>query len=187
VVGAKGRAALKVGDGAMELTIREATAADYAAIGDIFAEADDLHRQHLPHIFQKPPGPAREQEYILGLLADESVGLFLAQLGGQVVGLVCVLARAAPAVPMFVPRRYANVDSLVVQQGFRRRGIGRALMERVQAWAQDKGLDHIELHVWDFNQEAIAFYQQLGYENLSRRMGKRLDKQGGKQHVTPTL
>jgi hypothetical protein len=43
-VGAKGRAALKVGDGAMELTIREATAADYAAIGDIFAEADALHQ-----------------------------------------------------------------------------------------------------------------------------------------------
>jgi ribosomal protein S18 acetylase RimI-like enzyme len=174
-VGAKGRAALKVGDGSMELTIREATAADYADICDIFEEADALHRDHLPHIFQKPPGPVREQEYILGLLADENAGLFLAQLGSQVVGLVCVLAREAPAVPTFVPRRYATVDSLVVKQSFRRRGIGRALMERAQAWAQAKGLDNIELHVWDFNQEAIAFYEQLGYENLSRRMGKRLD------------
>jgi len=159
----------------MELTIREAVTADYAAICDIFAEADDLHRQHLPHIFQKPPGLARERDYILGLLADENVGLFLAQVGSQVVGLVCVQARAAPDAPILVPRRYANVDSLVVKQGFRRRGIGRALMERAQAWAQAKGLDNIELHVWEFNQEAIAFYERLGYENLSRRMGKRLD------------
>ena len=159
----------------MELTIREAIAADYADICDIFEEADALHREHLPHIFQKSPGPVRQQEYILGLLADENAGLFLAQVGSQVVGLVCVLAREAPAVPTFVPRRYATVDSMVVKQSFRRRGIGRALMERAQAWAQAKGLDNIELHVWDFNQEAIAFYEQLGYENLSRRMGKRLD------------
>jgi ribosomal protein S18 acetylase RimI-like enzyme len=174
-VGAKGRVALKVDNGSMELTIREAVAADYADICDIFKEADDLHREHLPHIFQKPPGPVREQEYILGLIADENVGLFLAQVGSQVVGLVCVLAREAPAVPILVPRRYANVDSLVVKQSFRRLGIGQALMERAQAWAQAKGLDRIELHVWEFNQEAIAFYEQLGYETISRRMGKRLD------------
>lgn len=162
-------------DGSMELTIREAVAADYAAICSIFEEADALHREHLPHIFQKPPGPVREQEYILGLITDENVGFFLAQVGSQIVGLVCVLAREAPAVPTFVPRRYATVDSLVVKQSFRRRGIGRALMERAQAWAQAQGLERMELHVWDFNQDAIAFYEKLGYENLSRRMGKRLD------------
>jgi ribosomal protein S18 acetylase RimI-like enzyme len=159
----------------MELRIREAVAADYADICEILDEADALHREHLPHIFQKPSGPVRDQEYILGLIADENAGLFLAQAGNQVVGLVCVLAREAPAVPTFVPRRYATVDSLVVKRNFRRLGIGRALMERAHAWAQAKGLDRIELHVWEFNQAATAFYDKLGYENLSRRMGKRLD------------
>ena len=55
-----------------------------------------------------------------------------------------------------------------------RRGIGRALLEAVHGWAQAKGLSQVELNVWDFNHEAIAFYEHLGYVTASRRMWKRV-------------
>ncbi|MBN1137717.1 MAG: hypothetical protein JXM73_14110 [Anaerolineae bacterium] len=42
-------------DKAMEINIRQATAQDYEALCAIIDDVDSLHRDHLPHIFQKPP------------------------------------------------------------------------------------------------------------------------------------
>jgi ribosomal protein S18 acetylase RimI-like enzyme len=47
-------------------------------------------------------------------------------------------------------------------------------MEIAHEWAVTKGVDSIELNVWEFNQEAIEFYKTLGYESASRKMNKRL-------------
>jgi ribosomal protein S18 acetylase RimI-like enzyme len=67
-----------------------------------------------------------------------------------------------------------EIDNLAVRKGFRRAGIGRALMEKAHEWALAKGVDIIELNVWEFNQGAIEFYHGLGYETASRKMSRRL-------------
>jgi GNAT superfamily N-acetyltransferase len=158
----------------MELSIREAVASDYDELCDVFDEGDALHRDNLPRIFQKPRGAVRGRDYVLGLIADEAVGFFVAQVGDRLVGLICVMIKESPEVPIFVRRRYTVVNDLVVKDGFRRAGIGRALMEKAHDWAVAEGADSIELNVWEFNREAIEFYQTLGYETASRKMNKRL-------------
>jgi len=62
------------------------------------------------------------------------------------------------------------IDSLAVKEGFRRSGVGRALMERAHQWARDKGVTQVELGVWEFNEGAMAFYEKLGYRPASRKM-----------------
>ncbi len=158
----------------MEILIRPATIQDYPELCAIIAGVDTLHRRHLPNLFQEPDGPTRDRGYIQSLLADESVALFVAQAQDDVVGLVHVLVREAPPIPILVPRRYAVVDNLVVRPGFRRQGIGRALMNRAERWARERGAQTIELNVYEFNQEAIDFYRQMDYETLSRKLSKAL-------------
>ena len=157
-----------------EIVIRQAAAEDYDTLCAIIDEVDTLHRDRMPHIFQKPPGPVRDREYILGLLADENVGLFVAEVEGQVAGFVHALVRDTPPWPVLVPRRRAFVDSLAVGREFRRHGIGRALMDQAHKWAIDKGAVDIELNVFEFNQPALAFYRALGYETSTRRMVRNL-------------
>ncbi len=159
----------------MGITVREATAHDYDDLCQIIDQVDGLHREHLPHIFRRPPGPVREWAYILDLLTDEDVGLFVAEVGGQLAGFVHVVVRETPPVPVLVPRRVALVDNLAVRSGLRRAGIGRALMEHAHRWARARGATDVELTVYEFNQPAIAFYTSLGYESSSRRMSKRLE------------
>jgi len=158
----------------MKLNIREAVASDYASLCVLFDEGDALHRENLPWMFQKPRGAVRERDYVLGLIADEAVGFFVAQVGDRLVGLTCVVIRESPEIPIFVRRRYAVVDNVVVQREFRRTGVGRALMEKAHKWAVAEGADSIELNVWEFNQEAVEFYKALGYEAASRKMNRRL-------------
>jgi ribosomal protein S18 acetylase RimI-like enzyme len=160
----------------MEIRVREATADDYGSMCELFNEIDALHRDHLPRIFQQPPGAPREKDYYLGLLADENVALLVAESGSDLVGYVHAIIKDAPAFPILVPRRYAVVDAVVVRSGSQFHGIGRRLMDEVQAWAIAKGATSIELNVYEFNEPAISFYERLGYRTLSRKMSKELGK-----------
>lgn len=160
----------------MEINVRKATAEDYNALCELFDEGDALHRDNLPHIFQKPDGAAREQDYYLGLVADENVALFVAEVDEKLVGFVHAIVRDAPAIPVFVPRCYAIVDGIVVKSGFQNQGIGKILMDKMQEWAIAGGATTIELNVYEFNETAISFYERLGYQALSRKMSKELKK-----------
>jgi len=151
----------------MATVIREATADDYEALCELFDEVAALHRDHLPHFFRKPTRPVREQAYYQGL--------FLSEVNGNAVGFVHAVIRDAPALPIFIPRRYAVVDNLGVKSDFRGGGIGWRLMQRIHDWAIVKGASAIELNVHAFNRGAISFYRKLGYKTVSQRMTQSLD------------
>lgn len=158
----------------MAVSIRRAVEKDYEVYCDLFFEINELHRLALPDIFQKPAGKIIDQEYFLNLLKDEQVAIFFAENEGQTTGFVLVLIRETPSNPLLVPRRYAVVDTLVVNPAFRRTGVGRALMHKAEEWAVLMGVSEIELNVYEFNGAALAFYGRLGYATYSRKMSKNL-------------
>ena len=158
----------------MTLTIREATEGDFEALCTVVSEVDELHRRALPHRFVASEGPARPFEYFADAIRADDVGLFVAEIAGQVVGLVRVIVQDVAAIPILVPRRYAVVENLVVLRAHRRHGVGRALLERAEGWARAKGAASIELNVYAFNQDACTFYAELGFRNLSHYLSKSL-------------
>lgn len=162
----------------MEINIRKATAGDYNSMCELFDEIDALHRNNLPHIFQKPNGAVREKAYYSELITDENVVLLVAEAGKNLVGFIHAIAKNMPAVSVFVPRHYVVVDGIVVKSGFQNRGIGRIIQE----WAITKGATSIELNVYEFNETAIAFYENLGYQTFSRKMSKELQKGQSAEH-----
>lgn len=61
-----------------------------------------------------------------------------------------------------VPRRHAVLEDLAVRDGYRHLGVGTSLLERAHQWVLSKELSQIESNVWEFNEEAIAFYGKQG-------------------------
>jgi ribosomal protein S18 acetylase RimI-like enzyme len=61
------------------------------------------------------------------------------------------------------------IANVATHPDFRRRGIGRALTERVMKQARDKNASAIWLHVRDDNPGAIKLYQDLGFQEAARR------------------
>jgi ribosomal protein S18 acetylase RimI-like enzyme len=159
----------------LTITIRPASAGDYDDLCALIEKVDALHLAHLPHIFRKPAGPVREKGYILGLIADEDAALFVAQVAGQFAGFVTATVEDTAPIPILVPRRTALVHTLAVKQDHRRVGVGRALMHEIHHWAATKGAISVELNVFTFNQDAIAFYRNLGYATRSQRMSISLE------------
>lgn len=67
----------------MKISVRKASPEDYHDLCELFDEIDALHRDNLPHLFQKPEGPVREHEYYSSLLTDENI-VFLLQNQGKI-------------------------------------------------------------------------------------------------------
>lgn len=59
-----------------------------------------------------------------------------------------------------------------VHPAFRRMGIAKALLDAIEEYAVEKGISRIDLTVWDFNEDAIAFYKASGYNIDMLRMYK---------------
>jgi len=62
-----------------------------------------------------------------------------------------------------------QVEYTVVAEPFRRRGIGRALMDAAASYAEEIGAEQITVSVSPMSREANRFYAQLGLTPLSVR------------------
>ncbi len=160
----------------MGIRIRKATMDDYEAMCALLSEGDTLHSTHLPDRFCPPAGHrvARTREYISSLIDDPDTSIFLAEEADQINGVIITIVRDTLAIPILTPRRIANIDIIVVRHDHQGRGIGRALMAQAEEWARSRGAHDIELTVYFFNQKAIRFYTELGYEGISQKMAKKL-------------
>lgn len=67
-------------------------------------------------------------------------------------------------------KRFAFVYDIVVDEDWRRWGIGRRAMELFEGEARDHGFDRIQLNVFGGNAVARSLYRSLGYA-----MGKTLE------------
>ncbi len=58
----------------------------------------------------------------------------------------------------------AVVEDLVVDKRFRGLGIGRMLLESIEAWSRQSGLKRLQLLADSNNQPALHFYQQNNWQ-----------------------
>ena len=59
----------------------------------------------------------------------------------------------------------------MVAASHRRRGVGRALLDQAVEWAEGAGVRKLELHVFPWNEPAIALYESFGFEREGLRKG----------------
>lgn len=60
---------------------------------------------------------------------------------------------------------------LMVAKGHRGRGVGTALLEQAVAWAREAGVRKLELHVFPWNEPALALYDRFGFVREGLRHG----------------
>ncbi len=90
------------------------------------------------------------------------IGVFVAQLPGRraLAGVVVAQVRS----DYFTARPTVHVEVLVVDEGVEGRGVGRALMDRAEAFAAEAGAVAVTLTVFRRNDRARKVYEALGYE-----------------------
>lgn len=59
---------------------------------------------------------------------------------------------------------YAYIEDIAVEEGYRGRGVGRALMERAIRWAKSKGFPGMMLETQSNNVAGCRLYERCGFE-----------------------
>jgi len=94
------------------------------------------------------------------LLRDDQQ-FFVADVDGRAVGWVHVVFAEYVDAEAFVV-----IGGLVVDRNHRRLGIGRALMDRAEVWAKERGCAVVRLTSSATRNAAHRFYEDLGYTNI---------------------
>ena len=151
--------------------IRPVVEEDFEALRPVMKDQTHYHADLIPEIINKIE-MARENDlkWFRDALDNPNKHLFCAELDGDLVGMTLFEIKQSSDDPIMVKRRYLYIDELNAVEGMRGKGIGKALMDAVHAWARENGISEIELNVWERNQPAIGFYEQMGYQSWRRTM-----------------
>ena len=106
-----------------------------------------------------------ERRYLRAVRRPPDAAVYLADDGDAVVGRLSLARDVHPS-----SAHVADLG-LMVAASHRRRGVGRGLLDQAVAWAESAGVRKLELHVFPWNEPAIALYDAYGFEREGLRKG----------------
>ena len=137
------------------ITIRRLTLEDAAAAARL--------SEHLGY----PADPGVMEARVAAVLEEPDHAVFGAESeDGSLLGWVHICFRRLLIDPLS-----AFVEGLVVADGARRRGVGRALMAAAEDWARLGGARAVRLRSGVPRTDAHAFYRALGYREGKAALG----------------
>lgn len=106
---------------------------------------------------------AEERRYLKAIRRHPDAAVFVAEDDGRVVARLSLSRDPHPA-----SHHVADLG-LMVAASHRRRGLGRALLQQAVAWGGESGISRLELHVFPWNEPALALYEAFGFEREGLR------------------
>ena len=101
---------------------------------------------------------AEERRYLRAVRRHPDAAVYVVEDAEHLVARLSLARDIHPA-----SRHVADLG-LMVAASHRRRGVGRALLDQAVAWAESAGVRKLELHVFPWNEPAIALYESFGFE-----------------------
>lgn len=153
----------------MSILIRRAVPADRVRIRPLQEQIASLHKAGRPDLFR---AEARffTQDAFNERLRDPNHTVLIAEKDGEVVGYAFAWVIFYRDHSTYMDHDTFYIDDICVLESCRRQGIGRKLFEQCREFARAQGCINIDLGVWGFNREAIAFYESCGMHERVRRM-----------------
>jgi ribosomal protein S18 acetylase RimI-like enzyme len=157
----------------MAVTVRQADAGDVEALVVLNQFVQNLHIAHQPGYF-KHADAVLVADWFQCMLRNTAARVWIAELEGSPVGYALAITHDRPENAFCQARRFCEIDQIAVSAEFRRRGIARALVERVLEDAHSRAIYHVELSSWFFNADAHGAFRALGFSEKSVRFARKI-------------
>jgi ribosomal protein S18 acetylase RimI-like enzyme len=125
--------------------------------------ASDLETLHKIDKECFPPGISYTREELARFIAHGKSTTWVAEAGDEIVGFL--IANRHPS------QRLGHIITIDVVKAWRRRGVGKALMDAAEEWARQQGLQAIALETAEDNLAAQRFYAGRGYKKYEKLNG----------------
>jgi GNAT superfamily N-acetyltransferase len=136
----------------MKFSIRQVTPGDASAIAKL--------SQQLGY----PLDTKQALQNIKAIAANGDADAFVAIDENNIAGWICVaFAVQIESAP------YCELRGLVVDERYRRKGIGKTLIEKAKQWSKEKGTNKLRLRCNVKRSEAHVFYEYLGFTHVKQQ------------------
>lgn len=143
------------------MNVRNVKKEDKDGVTKILLQMQELHRKNREDIFRKVTKKDIEEEF-KGLLENNEKIIVAVDEEDKVRGLAQVSIREIKNRVNMKECKIMYIQKIGVDDKFRRKGIGKLLIEEVKKEAKKFGCSRIELSCWSFNIDAIKFYEECG-------------------------
>ena len=116
-----------------------------------------------------PTSPASMEGRLANILPHPDYLTLVAEADGRVVGMIGATIEYAHE----MDGRIGQIIALVVDEGYRNRGIGAVLLAECERWLRERGADLIIVTSNKRRVDAHRFYERLGYDGNGLRFSKR--------------
>ena len=152
--------------------VREAETRDLDRVAAMWTAITRHHEPLDPLFRMRPDSDGELRELLRALLRDRDAAILVYELEGDIAGLCIIRIDHAP--PILEETERAEITDLGVRPGFRRRGIGKLLLEQALAWVRMSGIERVEVQVASANAEGQQFWRSQGFGDLMQVLHKRL-------------
>lgn len=145
------------------MKIRRAVVGDEDTLAALNRSVHDMHEARRPDYFRT----ARLDDvtaWFRSKIDAPTSAAWVAEEGGEPVGFVLAIFHDRPDDPFRRARRWCEIDQIAVDPAWRRRRVGRSLMQAALDEARVRGCLQVELSSWAFNTDAHAMFRRLGFE-----------------------
>jgi ribosomal protein S18 acetylase RimI-like enzyme len=150
--------------------IRRAEPGDCDAVAMLNRDIQQEHAEAYPHLFKPASDETLTASAFAGLLNDPAATTLVVVDDEAVTGYVLAREIERTDTPYRFAHRVLYIDQLCVVWSARRKGHGRRLMEAMKSVAMERGISHLELDTWAFNDEARRFFREQGFRDITIRM-----------------
>ena len=151
------------------MIIRFAKENELVRVNELRKQVNDLHVEGKPEVF-KAGFNDELRDYIYNIWDDPEQEIVVADLDGTICGFAVLHHIVKPATPFMYERDFIDVDEFCVDKDYRRQGVASEMITFIRNYAKEKGFNRIELNMWEFNQDALAFYEAVGFKTYRRYM-----------------
>jgi len=154
----------------MNLKIREANSKDYTEVCKLTIDVYKLHLKNRQDVYLDIENPL-EKNYFYDLLNSSDTKLFVVE-SDDTKELVAysIIQIMSMKNPIYIPKKFVYIDDFCVKSNFKRIGIGRLLFSHIVDYVKSEKFTSLQLNVWEFNEDAIKFYETMGMSKRNRRM-----------------
>jgi len=150
----------------MNIQIRLAKKTDYESVIRIMSQVQDMHVKWRPDIY-KHNDNLLTKDVFEKIVENDT--FYVAESEGSVVGVLEIVYRHVES-PSHVTRDVIFIDTMAIDENYRRLGIGHKMFDFIKVLKQEKNLDGIELQVNAKNSAAYEMYKKYGFTEKSINM-----------------
>ncbi len=116
--------------------------------------------------------PGKWEKHLRSFLGKGSRIAYVAQAGGTSVGFLLASLEQPPGI--FMERKYGHVSAVYVQEPYRGKGVGRALVAAALGWFDGKRVSRVRVATDAKNGLSVEFWKKLGFQTTVLTMDKLL-------------